>query len=261
MSACTDRELALSAYLDAELDEPATSELEEHLAGCADCRTQLAALVALSDAVRRAGPLPLVDRAAGDVASEDPSLRETPTVTRAARRWKRLMSPGAVRGAAAAAVLVLALGIGYGVGRRQAAPPKADATSDVLSAHLRGLLPGRLLDVESSDRHQVKPWFAGRLDFSPPVPDLAAQGFPLLGGRVDFVDGKRAAVLVYGRRLHRIDVFVLPATDAPAVADARMGYNFLSWREGALAFVAVSDVNTADLRQLAALHAAAAAGR
>jgi anti-sigma factor RsiW len=114
--------------------------------------------------------------------------------------------------------------------------------------------------VPSSDRHQVKPWFAGHLDFTPPVPDLSAAGFPLLGGRVDFLDDRRVAVVVYGRRRHLIDVYVLPERDRPSPIPTgnRLGYNLLTWREGDLRLTAISDVEPGDLRLLARAHAAAA---
>ncbi len=264
MSACADRQLALSAYLDAELDAAATRELELHLARCPDCRADLAAIDAVSEAVRHAGietGAPVTGPAAGILAGAAARpLADATFGASVGAPHPRRFSAGA-RALAAAAVLVLAVAAGYGIGRsgRDAAAASDAVTADLLSAHLRALLPGRLVDVASSDRHQVKPWFAGHLDFAPPVPDLAARGFPLLGGRLDFVAGQRAAVLVYGRHLHRIDVFVLPAERAAALrpAPARLGYHFVSWREGPLSLIAVSDVDPSDLRLLAALHAAA----
>lgn len=125
-----------------------------------------------------------------------------------------------------------------------------------LDGHLRSLAPGHLTDVASTDRHTVKPWFAGRLDFSPPVVDPAAAGFPLLGGRVDVLDGTPVAALVYSRRSHLINVFVRPAaaqeTTTPRATVLR-GINILTWSDGAMRFWAVSDLNLAELEQLRGL--------
>ena len=313
MSGCPDRLAALSAYLDAELDTTASSELDAHLAACPACRDELEALNAMSEAVQSAfaaarapaAPGLLRSRISAAIAAEAsapppngaveqaatprPSGAGTPAATSPANgavdvpaAASPVAPPGPAAGAthpgagssratilrhparsalAAAAVVALALVGGYELGSGRGEAVAHDAlTAELLSGHLRALLPGRLEDVQSSDRHQVKPWFAGRLDFSPPVPDLAGAGFPLLGGRLDFVAGQRAAVLVYGRRLHIVDVFVLPAAGraVPLPAATRLGYNFVSWREGPLQLIAVSDLDSKELRQLAGLHARAA---
>jgi anti-sigma factor RsiW len=109
------------------------------------------------------------------------------------------------------------------------------------------------MDVQSTDQHTVKPWFDGKLDFIPPVTDYAAQGFPLIGGRLDVVDGRNVAALVYGRRKHFINLFVWPARSSAKLADSsgsRQGYNWALWQSGDMDYSLVSDAAPADLREL-----------
>jgi anti-sigma factor RsiW len=122
-------------------------------------------------------------------------------------------------------------------------------SDDLVSAHVRALMKGPLVEVVSSDRHTVKPWFAGRVDFAPKVKDLTAQGFPLAGGRVDGVSGRRAAVLAYKHERHEIDVFVwVAAAPLPAVTvSVARGYLVARWTEGDLGYAAVSDMEEDEL--------------
>ncbi len=272
MTVCPERELALHAYLDGELDEDAAVEMDLHLLECASCRAELERLDALSAALRRGLAPPRAGASrwlAGPSAAAPDTLRarvraalHAPAPEAEAPSAAKRSDPLTVRhwAAAAAVILLTALG-GYVVGSERARSVEARSSArELLSSHLRALLPGRLTDVASTDRHQVKPWFAGRLDFAPPVPELAASGFPLVGGRVDFVAGERAAAIVYLRRRHVIDVYILPARPGFAPpASAQAGYALVSWREGPLQLVAISDVDPADLRLFARLHAAAAA--
>ena len=128
--------------------------------------------------------------------------------------------------------------------------PSVATANQVVDAHVRSLLPGHLFDVASSDRHTVKPWFIGRTDIAPPVIDLAAKGFPLLGGRLDYVDGHSAAALAYGRRLHKINLFVWRSDEPDVRGDFSVvrGYSVLHWHSGGLSFWAVSDASPEDLK-------------
>jgi len=136
---------------------------------------------------------------------------------------------------------------------RSRVDPQQLLASNVLSAHLRSLAGTHLLDVPSSDQHTVKPWFAGKLDFSPPVKDVA--DFPLLGGRVEYFDGHAAAALVYGRRNHIINLFVWPSgAPAPETSQTRNGYHLRSWSANGMTFWAVSDLNEAELAQFVSLY-------
>jgi len=136
--------------------------------------------------------------------------------------------------------------------------------SDIVNAHVRAVMMARAVDVESSDQHTVKPWLSSRLDFSPPVQDLAAEGFPLAGGRLDYVNGRTVAVLVYKRNKHWIDVFVAPAAGKPAgrsASKAVNGFNVIGWTRAGLDFEAISDVGAGELATFAdSLQAHIAAG-
>jgi anti-sigma factor RsiW len=118
-----------------------------------------------------------------------------------------------------------------------------------ISSHVRALMTGHTADVASADGHTVKPWFNGRIDFSPPVVDLAPQGFPLIGGRVDYIAHRSVATLVYGRRKHIIDLFIWPSTQEPSGNTSANGYNVVRWTHGGMSFVAVSDLNKIELEQ------------
>jgi len=151
-----------------------------------------------------------------------------------------------------AAGLIIAAFAGWGVGSLRPisnGSPSDRLTSELIDAHVRSLLPGHLMDVVSSDRHTVKPWFAGKTDLAPAVLDLSDQGFPLLGGRLDYIDGHSVAALAYGRRLHTINLFVWRSgqDERSNGSFAVRGYNLVHWTKGGLSYWAVSDVALSDL--------------
>lgn len=162
-------------------------------------------------------------------------------------RWPAwgLAAAGFACGMLATLAVVLFAGHGGGTGGLE---------NELVASHIRALMPGHLTDVASTDQHTVKPWFQGRLDYSPPVRDLAADGFPLVGGRLDYVAGRPVAALVYRRRQHFINVFVWPAAaDTRAELAEHQGYHVLHWRAQGMQYWAVSDVNAEDLRALGRL--------
>ena len=177
------------------------------------------------------------------------SVRQASGASRPRRLWWPWLSV-----AATAAVLVLML---WRVAPAWQARQANDSLADELaSAHVRSLMVNHLADIPSSDQHTVKPWFDGKLDFAPPVVDLAGQGFPLTGGRLDYIDNRPVAALIYYRQRHPINLFVWPtasgASEAETVAQ-RQGYNLVHWTGGGMTYWAVSDLNTAELQQFAAL--------
>ncbi|HEY7889693.1 MAG TPA: anti-sigma factor [Steroidobacteraceae bacterium] len=230
--------LLLQAEFDGELDAAQAAALAEHRAGCPVCTRNEALLAATQRALRgatyhRASP-ELLRAVAGRIGASRP-----PPHRRTRMPWQGLAGFGA--GAAlAAAILLTLLPVGG---------PGLVAT--LVDDHVRALQPGHLLDVVSTNQHTVKPWFDGRLDFAPPVKDLAAAGFPLIGGRLDYVSGRNAAVLVYSRGKHLVELFVWPAAGAatePARA-TRDGYNVLHWTADGMSLTAVSDVDPAGMAE------------
>jgi mycothiol system anti-sigma-R factor len=242
---CEFSQNQLHGYLDGELDAVSASEFEKHLGSCPECQRLLAVDESLRKAMRDSmlyerAPRTLRENLFGH-STQQVSM-QSPAVRSASWRWL-----------AAAAALVLAVFLGW----RQIGHPSGPsatqlAVAALVDAHLRSLQPGHLADVESSDQHTVKPWFDGRLDFAPPVPDFSGDGFPLLGGRLDVVQGRTVAALVYGRRKHIINVFVEKAS--PVIAwtgsGSTQGYQWIAWQKDAFTLCAVSDVSSADLNTL-----------
>jgi len=241
-------EAQLDAYLDGELAADDTREVEAHIAHCPECarfrdgRLELRAAIAA-----RVPAFEAPDELRGRV-------RAALKAAARARTPYRLSLQGAWRPLALAASLgVVALG-SWNLSLRHAS--RETLADDVLASHIRALMPSHLTDVLSSDQHTVKPWFNGRLDFSPPVYDFAQRGYPLLGGRLDYVDGRAVAALAYGRRQHRINVFLWPATrgpsDAPMTRD-RQGYHLLHWTTADYTYWVVSDLGLPELGDFAGL--------
>jgi anti-sigma factor RsiW len=234
---CHEAGRLLDPYLDDELGPAEAASVADHFEGCAMCRQRLADLEALGRLVRG-----VPYHAAPD--------RLWTTIARTPRR--RRIRPTTLAWAAAMTVAVL-LGGAAAFRARQTAHATSLLAEAVVNHHVGALMSERLYDVRSSNQHTVKPWFQGKVDFSPPVADLSGNGFPLLGGRVDSIGGRSVAALVYQRREHIIDVFVWPAADASRTADVRSirGYQERRWLHADLSLWAVSDLNARELNEFA----------
>ncbi|MDQ2861184.1 MAG: zf-HC2 domain-containing protein [Pseudomonadota bacterium] len=260
--------LQTQAFIDGELSGPGINAAEQHIAGCAECQGFCENAATLSNEIcRYAQRYPAPDRlklrvleavSEADAALADPAAGQSVRDRRRAPSWRGALSRSAGRlwsrwshggvmggffggmGVSGLAAALIALAV---------LPPTPDTLADrIVRAHTEALMSGHAIQVVSSDHHTVKPWFAGRIDISPPVHDFAAEGFKLVGGRIDTIAGRRAAVLVYEHGLHKIDLFVwadhgerLPG------AGTRRGYNALCWNKEDLDFAAVSDMQASEL--------------
>lgn len=239
---CQEAEVMLHALIDDELDAGHAREVEAHVAQCERCAAQLAAYRDLHQAVqggnlRYAAPASLrrsIDRAV-----------PSPVMTSRRTLLKGFALGGVVSAAAAASITLVIVG----------ADRDKRILGEAISAHLRSLQADHLTDVLSSDQHTVKPWFNGRIDLAPPIIDLTAEGFTLIGGRLDFIDGKPVAAIVYRRRVHVINLFVAQdmgsALPAPKVESVQ-GFNIRRWSDQGLNLLAVSDLNPDELEEFGA---------
>jgi anti-sigma factor RsiW len=244
----SELELQIDAFLDGELAPEDAREVEVHLKECRACTDLRQGRAALSEAIRGnlpswKAPAELRTRVRSALESE---ARDSISPRRlSVSRWTWL--------ALAASLVLTALGSWRVAGDRA----RGDALADqVLASHVRSLMPGHLTDVVSSDQHTVKPWFNGRLDFSPPVYDFAGREFPLLGARLDYVGGRTVAALVYGRRKHLISVFLWPSRGTSSQVSSsgtRQGYHLLHWDGPDYAYWVVSDLGSVELGQFAQL--------
>jgi anti-sigma factor RsiW len=234
---CEIVERDLEAYVDRELDPAAAAGVREHIAGCAACRRRVAEREALGRLVRSMPSYAVPDRLraslAGKSARSQPLARLVP--------W------------AAAAMLALSVGGGITFVRFSSTRDHA-MVEEAVNGHVRSLMAEHLFDVRSTDQHTVKPWFLGKLDFAPPVVDLASIGFPLVGGRLDYLRGQPAAALVYQRQQHTINVFISPVSprsDESGAIEGRTdrGFHVHHWIRGDMSFWVVSDLNNSELTQ------------
>ena len=264
---CNRSTTILHGYFDNELDPIGAADFERHMEHCSGCAAALEDLewmrlsIVNEAQLYRPAPAALRGKILASIGSKTGAGAAWFLFSRVRRLevWQWM--------AVAAVVMLLILGglrmhVAHrgGSGAGDAGDEYALA-AEILDAHLRSLQPGHLVDVVSTDRHTVKPWFDGKLDFSPPVQDFAEQGFPLQGGRVDVVHGRTVAALVYGRRKHFVNVFMWPASDGDRASDgalrsasgSRQGYQWLAWGADGMEFCAVSDADASALQQLRSL--------
>lgn len=245
---CELTQAVLHGYIDGELDAARAAEFERHLPSCPECVAALEQQETLRTSLQRANlyeraPATLRRKLSAELSRSTPVPVPIVAASRAPS-WT---------GLALAAAFLLAAFLGWRlIPGLRANSGESTYASAMVDAHLRSLQPGHLEDVISTDQHTVKPWFDGKLDFAPPVRDLAGDGFPLQGGRLDVVHGRTVAVLVYARRKHLINVFVWPTAerDTSPQSGSQLGYNWVDWRKGGMEMCAVSDVNATDLNAL-----------
>ena len=248
---CEDVGHLADAYVDGELALESSLGLEAHVSQCEACTARLARIREVKQTLRAApyfrAPEALAARVRTTVRASAATSPQPSTVLRRERRWK----PWLLSAAASLSLVSLAV---FGVLRQPAARADQATAEAVIEGHVRSLMGDHLTDVASTDRHTVKPWFAGRIDFSPAVVDLASDGFPLVGGRLDYIDHHSAAALVYKRREHSINVFVWPQAGGSPSQSTRSdprGYHVISWTRGGVAVWIVSDLALAELDDFA----------
>ena len=263
---CEEVQDLASAWLDGELTEARAHAVAEHEVTCEACHAYVTDLRLLTERItgmgREPAPPGLEDRIRISLAAEGDSEEAGAEVQRAdhpgssvipiaqRRRWRGIIQ----QATSLAAVCLLSI---FGTWAVVHQPETAVATRhDVVAAHVRSLLQNSTIQVPSSDSHTVRPWFNGKVEFAPPVKDLAAEGFPLLGGRLDYVDGHRVATLVYRHSLHTISVFVWPeASGSPGAKPLAQveGLNVLSWTKDGMVWWAVSDMASSEMKEFRSL--------
>ena len=242
---CPTCEAMVDAYLDGELSASDSAEFERALENCPECRKRLEAGRAMSGLLRELPLEPAPDLLHARIERELRAISgraSWPAAVIGNRRWMAM-----------AASLIVAVSIGWVGGTLSDRNGQAD--DELLSTYLRVASSDHAVDVASTDRHTVKPWFAGRIDYSPPVHDLTSVGFPLEGGRVDVVGGRKISVLVYRHNQHRIALSLWPATesgDTPAKVKEHNGFTLAEWRHGGFEMRAVSDVEPSEMTAFAA---------
>ena len=247
---CDEAEILLHALMDGELDAGHAREVEEHIAGCAACAAQLAAYREMSQAIAAADmkyTAPLALRRRIEASLPQPKA-EAPS--------RRAVLRGFTLGSAVSAIAATGL---VAIVLRNDDEQRID--SEIVSAHLRSLQAGHLTDVISTDQHTVKPWFNGKLDVSPPVINLTAQGFTLIGGRLDYVDARSIGAVVYKRRAHVINLFVAQTANTEhraAKTETIQGFNIRAWSDRGLNYWAVSDIGIDELSEFGEKFEAAA---
>jgi anti-sigma factor RsiW len=249
---CSQTQHLLHAYLDGELDLVRHLEVEHHLADCAACTEAYESHRALHNALASPrlyarAPASLKERLQASLSQAAGPAAPAP---RLAKRWLGFA-------AVAAGIAAFALGLGYFALAWQSGSTEDLLAQQIIANHVRSFqIPAHRIDIASSDRHVVKPWFNGKVDFSPTVTDFAAEKFPLLGGRLDYLDNRPAAALVYQRNQHYINLFVWPGAPDKIVPPRpleRQGYHLFRWQEGGLNYGAISDLNAKELGQFVRL--------
>ncbi|RXZ33134.1 anti-sigma factor [Oxalobacteraceae bacterium CAVE-383] len=258
---CNESLERMSAYLDNELAPPAMAEMRAHIADCEACGAAYGRLADLratvaGNAASHAAPASLRARIMADIGNDIKADVKADIEAQQPRRRKAFdlfgkfeAWPWARINFGVASVCAAALAVNLALDMQRPSPTDA-FDQEIVSAHFRSLQVDHLADVVSSDHHTVKPWFSGKLDYSPPVVDLAQQGFPLIGGRLDYVHQRAVAGLAYRHDKHLINLFVWPDAsqrDASAKMTSDNGFQLLRWSRDGMAYTAISDMNAAEL--------------
>jgi anti-sigma factor RsiW len=279
---CSNARALLTAYVDSELDVANSIEIETHLESCPACARIVDSQQRVRSAIQsgslayqlpgglreRTGSALRQESAALEVEAEGAGIASLAAGGEPGAQRQRTSSPPAGEfnvppgrpprrtawpWIAVAAGVLLAIFLTGKIAFGPSGPPADLVAQEIVDSHIRAAMPGHLTDVESTDRHTVKPWFNGKLDFSPPVEDFTSDGFPLTGGRLDAIGGKTVAALIYRRNRHLINLYVWPSTEpasTPALREIQ-GYNLVHWNQAGFAWWLVSDLNASELQQLA----------
>jgi anti-sigma factor RsiW len=245
---CASAHELIESYLDGELDPSVQAEIEDHLTSCSSCADKHARLRQLQTDIRTQAP-----------RYDPPPGLERRIRASLAQAAKKETNSGAWQWMAIAALILLTCSLVLNFALFRSHRDDRDMLAqNIVASHVRSLIGTHLLDVPSSDRHTVKPWFNGKLDFSPDVKDFASQGFPLVGGRIEYLEDRPVAVLVYQRRLHVINVFVWPTTSSANNPSelTNKGYNVIHWTKAGMTYWAVSDLSLSELRQFSDFYRA-----
>ncbi len=244
---CKDTKNLLNAYVDGELDSAGSLSVESHVERCASCLTDVENLRALATTIEN-GAL---------------RFKTPPHLKRNVQAAIRAANPGARspffgwRWASALASAVLIVALTWAVTTQRARSSEETLlANDIVTSHVRSMMANHITDVSSSDSHTVKPWFGGKLDYSPPAKDLTEQGFRLIGGRLDYLDNRPVAALVYQRSQHFINLFVWPLKSTAIRQEGqltRQGYNMVHWTQSGMTYWLVSELNPTELNECARL--------
>ena len=240
---CDEISELLDAYFDGEVDALTTRDIEEHLSDCSSCQMKLAEIQKTSNLLRSSVSYYIAPK-----GLERKIRRSLPT-KRSGFIWKNWTGQVAIGFSTFAIGILVAV---FFLNNSNSNPQLAD---ELVSNHIRSLLPGHLIDVASSDKHTVKPWFAGKIDFTFDVPDFSSQGFQLLGGRVDYMEHHQVAVLIYGHGKHIINLYVTEQSEFPnSLSSTKFnGYCILNWSKASLRYFAISDMENTEMQKFEGL--------